>query len=139
MTDTTERLRELALDALSAMASADACQSGPNGRGGVRAVFDWESKDSNYNAVIVAHNALPDLRAYIDHLTAALDEANARADRMQEALQNIAAEAERENGGWVHLKRSIAINARAALATPPNPDKRAAALSDLAALDGESL
>lgn len=31
------------------------------------------------------------------------------------ALEAIAAEAERENGSWVHLKRCIAVQARAAL------------------------
>ena len=43
----------------------------------------------------------------------------ARADRAEAALRDIAIEAERENGGWVHLKRSIAINARAALEPKP--------------------
>ena len=32
------------------------------------------------------------------------------------ALEAIAAEAERENGSWVHLKRCIAVQTRAALA-----------------------
>jgi hypothetical protein len=36
---------------------------------------------------------------------------------MREALENIRIEAERENGRWNHLKRVIAINARAALAS----------------------
>ena len=51
-----------------------------------------------------------------------IDDHKARADRAEAALRDIAMEAERENGGWVHLKRSIAINARAALAAlEPKP------------------
>jgi hypothetical protein len=36
-------------------------------------------------------------------------------ERLRGALTNIQIEAEREEGRWVHLKRVIAINARAAL------------------------
>jgi len=36
-------------------------------------------------------------------------------ERLREALETIRKEAERENGGWVHLKRVIAIAARQAL------------------------
>ncbi len=39
----------------------------------------------------------------------------AEIERMRGALRNIQIEAEREDGRWVHLKRVIAINARAAL------------------------
>jgi len=42
----------------------------------------------------------------------ALTQENAR---LREALEGIKAEAERENGGWVHLKRAIAVGARKAL------------------------
>lgn len=38
--------------------------------------------------------------------------------RMREALACIRNEAERENGRWVHLKRCIAVQARAALESP---------------------
>lgn len=34
---------------------------------------------------------------------------------LEEAVKNIAIEAEREKGNWIHLKRVIALNARAAL------------------------
>lgn len=39
----------------------------------------------------------------------------ARVAEMKAALDNIAAEAERPNGGWVHLKRVIGNNARQAM------------------------
>jgi len=39
----------------------------------------------------------------------------AEIERLRRALRNIQIEAEREEGRWVHLKRVIAINARAAL------------------------
>jgi hypothetical protein len=97
-------------------------------------------------------------------LTAALDEANARAKRMREALESVmvggnhlalligadhpsfeddydTARAHYDGGdqfeAWC-CWRSI-MQARRALATLPDSDKRAAALSDLAALDGESI
>ncbi|KAK4833127.1 hypothetical protein QYF36_006938 [Acer negundo] len=39
--------------------------------------------------------------------------------RLRAALRDIQYEAERENGGWVHLKRAIAVHASEALATQP--------------------
>ncbi|MEG8221625.1 hypothetical protein OSJ57_13460, partial [Sphingomonas sp. HH69] len=36
-------------------------------------------------------------------------------ERLREALRAIQMEAERENGGWVHLKRVIAVIARQAM------------------------
>jgi hypothetical protein len=86
----------------------------------------------------------------IDHLTRELDEANARADRMREAMdiltRTIIADFERDfciegaivdnpDPMLVFFYRLAVLN-RAIL---PDPDKRAAALSDLAALDGESM
>jgi hypothetical protein len=50
---------------------------------------------------------------------AALDSQAAENKRLREALANIQIEAEREEGRWVHLKRVIAINARAALTGTP--------------------
>ena len=44
-----------------------------------------------------------------------LERQAAEIKRLRGALANIAIEAERENGRWNHLKRVIAINARAAL------------------------
>jgi hypothetical protein len=77
------------------------------------------------------------------NLSAALDEANAREDRMRAALKEIALLRPHgdintckqprmlvENMEWIALKT---------LDTLPGPAKRAAALSDLAALDGESM
>ena len=48
-------------------------------------------------------------------LTRADERQAAEIERLREALVNIQSEAEREEGRWVHLKRVIAINARAAL------------------------
>jgi len=44
-----------------------------------------------------------------------LERQAAEIERLRGALTNIQIEAEREEGRWVHLKRVIAINARAAL------------------------
>jgi hypothetical protein len=44
-----------------------------------------------------------------------LERQAAEIERLRGALRNIQIEAEREDGRWVHLKRVIAINARAAL------------------------
>jgi hypothetical protein len=44
-----------------------------------------------------------------------LEHQAAEIERLRGALLNIQIEAEREDGRWVHLKRVIAINARAAL------------------------
>jgi len=44
-----------------------------------------------------------------------LERQAAEIERLRGALRNIQIEAEREEGRWVHLKRVIAINARAAL------------------------
>jgi hypothetical protein len=46
---------------------------------------------------------------------AALERQAAEIERLRGALRNIQIEAEREDGRWVHLKRVIANNARAAL------------------------
>jgi len=56
------------------------------------------------------------------------EEQAAEIERMREALRNIQSEAEREEGRWVHLKRVIAVNARAALTgedfpQPPNNER----------------
>ena len=45
------------------------------------------------------------------------DARDARISKLEAALTNIMLEAERENGKWVHLKRVIGVQARAALAT----------------------
>lgn len=47
-------------------------------------------------------------------------EAADRIAALEAALRNIRYEAERENGGWVHLKKCIAVQARTALERP-NP------------------
>ena len=78
------------------------------------------------------------LRRAIGRLTAALDEANARAERMRVALHHIAC-ANPGAKSEQSLAYDMALVARQALATLPDTAKRAAALSDLAALDGESL
>ena len=57
-----------------------------------------------------------------------LERQAAEIARMRGALVNIQIEAEREQGRWVHLKRVIAINARAALTgedfpQPPNNER----------------
>ena len=44
-----------------------------------------------------------------------LERQAAEIERLRGALGNIQIEAERKEGSWVHLKRVIAINARAAL------------------------
>ena len=51
------------------------------------------------------------VRALLD----TLERQAAEIKRLREALRNIQIEAEREEGRWVHLKRVIAVNARAAL------------------------
>ena len=73
-----------------------------------------------------------DIRDGITHIRAQDVEINTKADfigatvnqlaivedrikRLETALRGIAIEAERENGAWVHLKRVIGLNARAAL------------------------
>jgi len=38
-----------------------------------------------------------------------------RIAELETALRNILYEAERENGSWAHLKRTIAVNARRAI------------------------
>lgn len=91
---------------------------------------------ANAKLAVDAVNALPDLLTTLEALTqenarlkavskdhfrnaqrlagevAKRDVENAR---LREALEVIKAEAERENGGWVHLKRAIAVAARKAL------------------------
>jgi hypothetical protein len=46
-----------------------------------------------------------------------------QSDALREALRNIQIEAEREKGSWVHLKRVIALNCKAALQGQAN-DRR---------------
>lgn len=53
------------------------------------------------------------------HVYVRADRAEAALREARDALHRIAMEAERTNGSWVHLKRSIAINARAALEPKP--------------------
>jgi hypothetical protein len=79
----------------------------------------------------------------IERLTYRLNEANARADRMQEALKEIALLRPPGDVNTCKQPRMLVENmeciALKTLDTPPDPDKRAAALSDLAALDGETM
>jgi hypothetical protein len=51
-----------------------------------------------------------------------LAEAVARIRELEQALEAIKTEAERENGRWVHLKRVIAIQCAQALT--PDPEKK---------------
>ena len=51
------------------------------------------------------------IEATVNQLAIAED----RIKRLETALRGIAIEAERENGAWVHLKRVIGLNVRAAL------------------------
>ncbi len=54
--------------------------------------------------------------------TLPLAEAVARIRELEQALEAIKTEAERENGRWVHLKRVIAIQCAQALT--PDPEKK---------------
>ncbi len=53
--------------------------------------------------------------AEADEAADTIERQAAEIERLRGALRNIQIEAEREEGRWVHLKRVIAINARAAL------------------------
>jgi len=114
MTDMTERLRELVARLRGARLFLDDCT--------VPQIWIVEMPKSLRD----------DAADTIDHFTQALAEANARAERMREALSYCA---NAPHSGWT-VAQGVA---RATLATLPDPDKRAAALSDLAALDGESM
>lgn len=48
-------------------------------------------------------------------IAAKLDELRARIEGLEGALRDIKNEAARENGGWIHLKRCIHVQARQAL------------------------
>ena len=54
-------------------------------------------------------------KRYGRQIVARLDASEARATALEAALRAIQIEAERPNGAWVHLKRVIGINAKAAL------------------------
>jgi hypothetical protein len=175
MSGTTERLRELA--------ACPFCDGKPmpgtwldpseknvgvrwmNPKNRVVCACSAEGPRGTSDAAIAAWNNRPT----IDHLTAALAEANARADRMREALQQLADCIEpvlpppeheailvpiaptilghtQAQTTSTHVKLSVRgkdlwqarkslTAARQALATLPDPHKRAAALSDLNKLE----
>lgn len=102
--------------------------------GSALAVFGNRPADfgeANRDLAVAAVNALPHLLSEIERLTAERDAARASLGAMQntaitlranlaaarEALRNIADEAGRENGSWVHLKRCIAVQSRKAFST----------------------
>jgi hypothetical protein len=65
----------------------------------------------------IAENTLMAVQLELDAYEARATAAEAENAKLREALVNIKYEAERENGSWLHLKRCIAVQARAALET----------------------
>jgi hypothetical protein len=143
MTDTTERLRELV-----ARLRARTVKK-------YTIILD-DGEIERHSGTITQHLHPDAIKAAdtIDHLTRALDEANARAAALMHA-EHRSVMANVRLGRWLSaalddpnvceaMKADIKEWFSAgppphALSALPDPDKRAAALSDLAALDGETI